>query len=223
MSHSNHIIKELQGLQANSLAENIEPVFRVPVGYFTQLLPELQERLQVEEIIGGFSTQLPFTKPEQGYFSSLPQVVLSRIKNEDSLEDESETLSPLLAQLKQSNPFQIPEGYTFGKEKAEVVTFPNTYQAENKLKKMGWVAAVAAVFIFVLGGFNLLKPVSVSLPNNVSSIEIALSHIPDETIQQFLAESMDEAEFYTLTEGYYFKENPLGEFSEEEWDEILAN
>lgn len=53
----------------------------------------------------------PYHVPE-GYFNSLADNILSRVKNlEISAEEEISQLSPLLSGLRKENPYHLPEGY----------------------------------------------------------------------------------------------------------------
>lgn len=53
----------------------------------------------------------PYQVPE-GYFNTLADNILSRLKNQEiSAEEEISQLSPLLSGLKRENPYLLPEGY----------------------------------------------------------------------------------------------------------------
>jgi len=54
----------------------------------------------------------PYQVPE-GYFNALPDVILSRIRTEETTtaNEEIAVLSPLLGNLPRVSPFKVPEGY----------------------------------------------------------------------------------------------------------------
>ncbi len=78
----------------------------------TQRETILQELADCGSSLQPALTAGPYQVPE-GYFTSLPGVILARLLTEEttSAEDEIAALSPLLSGLPRISPFKVPEGY----------------------------------------------------------------------------------------------------------------
>lgn len=72
----------------------------------------LQELSELNSSLGGNMDQLPYQVPA-GYFDSLPENVLARIKAMEAATAREELLhlSPLLAGLSKEVPYSVPQGY----------------------------------------------------------------------------------------------------------------
>ena len=113
MEPRNIILNELKGISkvlANSYPVSVP--FTVPSGYFEQFPLQVIDILKVSEApaFPGQSRELLFDVP-QGYFENFADTMLAKVR---ALENEEETISPLLASLKNKNTFSVPEGYFEG-------------------------------------------------------------------------------------------------------------
>lgn len=89
-------LKEVSQVVANIGLQN---PYQVPQGYFEAVPGQLLKKVK------GQIYEVP-----EGYFETLPETLLNRVKT-DHVDDELETLSPLLKQIGKKNPFSLPEGY----------------------------------------------------------------------------------------------------------------
>jgi hypothetical protein len=118
MQKHDTIREELKELQSSLLAVHTPGhPFIVPEGYFESFPLKIMDLLSRErrgqpsllEETG--KTEDPFTVPE-GYFDNLADNILKKIKAEaDSVDDELQSISPVLANINRKAPFDVPEGY----------------------------------------------------------------------------------------------------------------
>ncbi|MFA6056908.1 MAG: hypothetical protein WC756_01825 [Taibaiella sp.] len=184
--------------------------FAVPSNYFDGLNHEIMLKIKAMDSIvhqGEYVWQdkeksTPFAIPED-YFATFESRLLNRISNEEvGVQHEIESISPLLAGLKHEKTFTVPENY-FNTEvftqqvkeqevKAKVVQHP----AVKSITWARWAAAAAVMAIFTFGGFHYLVPSSEV--SSEPSFEQSLAKIPDNKIQEWLSNNMDEADINNL-------------------------
>ncbi len=105
MKRTADIQDELKAISPLLADLEVQAVQEVPDGYFGQLEAAVMARL-------GAAGLLPATPAHYipaGYFDSLPGQILSKI--EGTAAHELESLSPLLAGIPKTTPFEVPEGY----------------------------------------------------------------------------------------------------------------
>jgi len=88
--------------------------YQEPQGYFEKFPEQILQVVKKEEVsvvLKNASTN-PYETP-QGYFEGLADRILSHVKenNDLTVEEELETLSPLLSKLDKKNPYATPTGY----------------------------------------------------------------------------------------------------------------
>ncbi len=116
MDLNNPILSELKEISPVLAALDRSAVYPVPDGYFDGLAAQVLLRIALDEKSGAdprpaFTQTSPY-QVSAAYFDALPDKILQRIKAQESAAiDEIGSLSPLLQQLKDKNPFSIPEGY----------------------------------------------------------------------------------------------------------------
>jgi hypothetical protein len=184
--------------------------FAVPSNYFDELSQQISLKIKAMDSIvhqGEYIWQdkekkNPFAVPE-GYFAGFEAQLLNRISKEEvEAKHEIESISPLLASLKQERTFTVPENY-FNTEvfthqvkqqeaKAKVIQHP----AVKSITWARWAAAAAVMAIFTLGGFHYLIPSSEV--SSEPSFEQSLAKIPDTKIQEWLSNNMDESDINNL-------------------------
>ena len=86
--------------------------YTVPEDYFREFHVQMLARVQNEKSRLELGLSTPYSVPA-GYFDNLAGEIMDRIKanNKSSVEEELETLSPLLSKLDKKMPFSMPEGY----------------------------------------------------------------------------------------------------------------
>src|SRR5579871_4731608 len=117
MSVQNDILQELRSLSELVATISRETPYRVADDYFTDFSNRVLIRLKTQH------KPLAFNVPD-GYFDQFAQGVLAKIKAgagkgvdsapvsalPESVEAEITALSPLLAGIRQSRPYSLPEG-----------------------------------------------------------------------------------------------------------------
>lgn len=164
--------------------------YAVPENYFNTLSDQLRERLAQKDddlpaILGAPEMkQMPYSVPVD-YFGNLEEDLLTQIRGNARLE--TETLSPLVAGLRDKPTFKIPTDY-FEKPKAKMISLPRT--AEQSIKWTRWAAAAAIIFIFSLGGWKFLNTSPPANQNN--DVQQILARIPDADIQEYLNYTLND-------------------------------
>jgi hypothetical protein len=70
----------------------------------------VKELASISPAVANLDHTFPLVVPE-GYFESLPDKILQRIREMETPAEELESLSPLLAGMEKKTPFAVPEGY----------------------------------------------------------------------------------------------------------------
>ena len=96
------------------LLQATQTPYKVPDHYFENLPEQILLLLKKEEvsIVLKDADKIPYQVP-QGYFEGLADTILRRVKASESIsvEEELESLSPLLSRLDKKNLFSTPSGY----------------------------------------------------------------------------------------------------------------
>ncbi len=148
MKHSPQIEEELYEAAPILAKAGKSNVFIIQDNYFDLLSDRLLERVAATPFYNFTSSETVFSTPEN-YFSKLPGYIMARIKELDielSASQEIETLSPLLASLKNQNVFAVDPGYFSGftintKTEAPIVKM----QVFNRFWKYAAAAAIAGI------------------------------------------------------------------------------
>lgn len=192
------INKELKEMDI-SIPENADGrVHSVPAEYFINFSNQMLELIHCIKTEQTFPKQLPYSLPKD-YFDALPQIIKNKLIAMPARE-EIETLSPLLAGLKDKKTFEVPVENYFEESvpKRNIIPFPEpeVYNASHRIKWMRWVAAAAILCIFSIGGMTFLKGTDQADISN-QSIQAALANIPDNVIQEYLNNNLDSHELYS--------------------------
>ena len=181
MSPESTIYQELLQTAPTLLACKRDMPFQVPVGYFDQLPATILNRLT--SITSASLGDVP-----AGYFEQLPNDVLHRIRQleqDQQVQLEDPTLSPLLASLRGQMPYQVPEGYFSALQTHERLSqgkqmpyhIPDQYfeqlphrvltrvdetttarvVAMKQRSFTRWMQAAAAVLVFALAGIGVYR------------------------------------------------------------------
>ena len=222
--------------------------YAVPPGYFEALPMQLLQQAQAFEVvtqqtsIEGLNKNNPYSGPGKEYFEQLADQLLLKVHAETAPEEELST-SPLLASLKQSNPFSTPEininyDQIFGKpaqeEVQKEVTQPNPMLTVRKrLSFAQWSAAASIAVFFVLGALWLQTSKMNDLPLPVASgsetlntrASKLLANIPDQALAEYVEDHSEEFDEFILEANLasvpaevqtQHLEDALGEISDED-------
>lgn len=162
-------------------------VFEVPEGYF--------EHAQSEVLIKCIESPV-FETPEN-YFELLPEVILDKIKNEDSTESENLISSNPIKQ----NPYQVPNTYfdTLPENILQAVKIPAKVISISK--NHIWIKLIAAVFVGLIGfaiiinlpkkqddGISLIEKEAKKIMLN-KSFDVEFEKINEKEIENYLEEN----------------------------------
>lgn len=121
-----------------------------PVNHITEELKE------ISPVLARLEVSNPYRVPA-GYFDNLAEMILLRIRTENSgnIKEELQLLSPLLGGLSKNTPYTVPEGYFENLVPAVKVVVPqhkgakvvNFNAGRNKLQ---WLAAAVTVGIIAI-------------------------------------------------------------------------
>src|SRR5678815_802619 len=107
METNNDILNELSALSPTLAGMRNVNVFSVPTGYFDSISDTVIACLKVGE-----SAEYQDERDvPAGYFDNLAGSVLNKIRAAEGRLEDNETVSPLLASLRDRNVFEVPNGY----------------------------------------------------------------------------------------------------------------
>jgi hypothetical protein len=174
MKKSTEILNELNDISPVLAKMEKVNVFSVPEEYFTGLEEKIATTVFLQQ-----DKKTAFQKVPDGYFDSLSNRILSKIKNEEeSAAEEIKSISPALHYLKEENVFEAPQGYfddlssrilhKIHSEKGKVVSM--------RSGKKWWKYAAAAIVAGIIATFSL---VFFNTQNkNTPASKIATSEMP---------------------------------------------
>jgi hypothetical protein len=222
MNQNKNIHEEL--LTISKIVANIPKcnVFEVPEGYF--------DHAQSEVLIKCIDSPV-FETPEN-YFEQLPEIILDKIKNTHSIENENLILSTQEIQ----NPYTIPNNYfeTLPEHILHAIKTPAKVVSISKNRI--WIKLVAAVIVGLIGfaiiinlpkkhdeGFSLIEKEAQKIILN-NSFESEFEQINDKEIANYLEENghdVNAALVASLTEEEIILENDELLIDEEVTDNYL--
>ncbi len=150
-------------------------LFDLPSSYFSQFPQAMMARIKaaaaesgaeeleiLSPLLSGMNRKAPFAIPA-GYFSELPDNLVSGMQAVEFVKEELEELSPMLAGLRHINSFALPQGYFDGlatsvldrvKVKRPVAKVVSFGRAKSWLKYAAAAAVVGLVATLGLRQFN---------------------------------------------------------------------
>jgi len=137
----------------------------------------------------------PYQAPE-GYFNALPEQVLQRVRAADAptVQEELETLSPLLGSIPRLQPLRVPEGY-FEDLPGRILQGIDNQEPPAKVvplrprrRYLSWVAAACFIGFAGLGALFLLRQPTTT---GGRSLETQLAGISDQEIIDYLQARSD--------------------------------
>jgi hypothetical protein len=149
MITSPEILDELKGISPLLAGMEKVNVFHVPEGYFNDLHSRIANYAMLNDNIETEITETNLPKVPAGYFDTLSDQILSKIKTIyfESAEEELRKLSPMLYALKGENIFAVPKGYfeSFTGEVLEKIKPAPAKIVSMKSSRSWWKYAAAAV------------------------------------------------------------------------------
>jgi hypothetical protein len=223
MENQKNISEELTSISEAVAAIERKNTYFVPEDYFT-LLPESILKLVQDDPQLSLPATNVYTVPA-GFFENFASGVLNRIAQEESAQTEIETLSPLLASLKNKETFRAPEGFF----EAPVFDVP-VENTEAKVvtmqpRRSNWsryaVAASVAVILGITGFFTFSSTKTTGETASVptSSLEQNMSSVTDDELEEYIFQTTD----YPMlsTEGEPEVEASLSNINEEDIKDYL--
>lgn len=156
---------------------------------------------ELEGIAPGFNlppAPPPYSVPD-GYFNALPEQVMQRIRSleADPVQEELETLSPLLADARGTSPRQplsTPKGY-FNDLSEKIMAGINQYQEtpakvvpmQSRRRYLSWAVAACLIGLIGVSAVFLLRQNA----GNGNNIATQLAGVSDQEIVEYLQAHSD--------------------------------
>lgn len=218
MTRSKDILKELENISPVVAQLNPMVPYQVPEVYFDTLSSVIMARIatgghEENSLLQVASKQMPQDVPV-GYFENLADDILSRInaQQEQSVMEELNELSPVLAGISKTNVYEVPVGYFDG----VAATVATQTTAATKVvsifsrKLLIRYAAAAVVFTMIAFGINiLLQQQSSSIPSDIVQVEHIktqkqfnneLAALSDDAIVSYLEMTSDTKDVENISE-----------------------
>ena len=214
MTRNTDILKELEQISPAVAQISEETPYQVPVGYFDTLDTIIMARIAVggiEEnsllIVAG--KQMPQDVP-QGYFDTLSDSILSKIKAQQSIQtvtEELNELSPVLAGLSKEILYEVPAGY-FENLSAGITEKTTETKVVSMFSRKVWVRYAAAAVLFGMIAFGITffiqQPTNglvADIPEikTEEQINTELAKISDEEIINYLKMTSDSKDVAAIT------------------------
>jgi hypothetical protein len=181
MTGTNEILEELKAITPFLAGIEKLNVFEVPANYFNGLAEKISVYAFLNQ--GRESVSSEVQSVPAGYFDSLSDQILAKIKNEyqEIPDTEMGELSPLLSSLKDKNVFTVPDGYFKNISQnifAKLSHAPAKVVSIRKVKTF-WKYAAAAVLTgaITVSSLNIFNSSPDMVKNN--SVVTESSGIPD--------------------------------------------
>ncbi len=197
MIRSKDILQELEDISPVVAQLNPMAPYQVPEVYFDTLSSVIMARIaaggqEENSLLQVAGKQMPQDVPA-GYFENLADDILSKIntKQEQSVNDELNELSPVLAAVSKTNVYEVPAGYFDGVAAtvaAQTTTATKVVSIFSRKLLMRYAAA-AVVFTMIAFGISFFM-------NNKTTVIDTAHIIPPQTEKQFnneLATLSDDA------------------------------
>lgn len=154
---------------------------------------------ELQELVPGASWPgaSPLSGPPAGYFDRLPEVILqrARMENAGSVQEELNSLSPLLADARAlQQPYSVPEGYFDGLAgrimtglQSPPTASPRVVPLRPRRNLWKWVAAACLLGIVSVGALFFTQRGG----NGTASLDNQLAGISDQEIVEYLQTHSD--------------------------------
>ncbi len=164
MTPGTDILQELEQISKAVAQINRKTPYTVPVGYFDTLDTVIMARIaaggnEENSLLLVAGKEMPQDVP-QGYFDTLSENILSKIKaqQEQTVAEELNELSPVLAGLNKTNLYAVPAGYF--ENLADNMIQQTTIETKvvSMFSRKVWIrfAAAAVVFTMIAFGINFM-------------------------------------------------------------------
>jgi hypothetical protein len=192
MTNRDNILNELSLLNSSLTSLAPENVYKVPAGYFeafAEKMLELVKTVPAEDSnhLTGISKELPYSVP-QNYFEGLEERLMQVVRERadyQTVQEELESISPLLSSLPKQNPYVVPQGYfdSIGERNAPVKIISITHR-----KWFRYAAAAVVIGIVTLGAIFFIngKAKPVGEDKAWAKVEKKVEKFSDEEIKDFI-------------------------------------
>lgn len=214
MTPGTDILKELEQISKAVAQINRKTTYTVPVGYFDTLHTVIMARIaaggnEENSLLQVAGKEMPQVIP-QGYFETLSDHILSKIKAQQvqTVTEELNELSPVLAGLNKTNLYEVPAGYF--ENLADNMIQQTTIETKvvSMFSRKIWLryAAAAVVLGMIAFGINFMlqQPKAVGPIVEISTIKTEeqfnqeLVKLSDEEIISYLKLTADSKDAETM-------------------------
>jgi hypothetical protein len=232
MAHGEIIGREREGISKVVAGLPSATPFVVPEGYFAHFPERLLEKIQEPVLFEGLKNRttlqappgyfdtfpeyvlglarldalksLPTYRVPKGYFEGFPEKVLEKVQETESVDEELQRLSPLLASLPKAYPGKVPAGYfdtnipvlEFRTQAGEAPVI--ALQGQRKRSVHPFLAAAVTLGVVLLSaiwGYKVsLEPAPFRSGINLKTpaqFNTALAKISDQAIVEYLKNNTD--------------------------------
>lgn len=163
MTQRDNILQELK--EIGSTLENGTPlnVFAVPAGYFEIFADQVMSRIN-HPLSNDALKKNPYPVPDN-YFNGLEERLMQAVRESadyQSVNEELESISPLLKGLKKETPYSVPQGYfenlNAGITKPETKIVSLTHRSWFKYAAAVIVVGIISMSVFLFQGKKSIDP-----------------------------------------------------------------
>jgi hypothetical protein len=193
----------------------------------------LTELLEIAPVLGGFGVfRVPYAIPG-GYFEGFAEILMNRIRLEAagyeepvtgiSSKEEIKEISPLLAGLRNKNPYQVPQGYFESLNlkipvteniPSKLVALPRSEKTRKisiPMRIVRYAAAACIVGLIGIVSFNITHRPIVDPINSLTSVS-----------DQDMANFLDAADVHWTPDNTPATETASADFNDNEIHELLS-
>jgi hypothetical protein len=213
MTCNTDILKELEEISPAVANLNNQTPYKIPSEYFETLASVIMARIaaggtEENSVLSVAGKQMPQEVPV-GYFNNLSNDILSKIKmqNKQSVDDELNELSPLLAGISKHNLYEVPAGY-FESFKVQPYKSVSDSKVVSMFSRKIFIQYAAAAVVFVLIAFginffsnqNNITNDTTIVPKSLTDDQFnnELAQISDDEIINYLYETADSKDAITI-------------------------
>jgi hypothetical protein len=191
----------------------------------------LTELLEIAPVLGGSGVfRVPYVVPA-GYFEGFAEILMNRIRfeaaalgdpaNNVSSQEEISEISPLLAGLKNKNPYQVPQGYFESLNvkipvteniPSKLVALPGLKKVSMPMRIVRYAAAACIVGLIGIVSFNITHRQNTDPINSLNSVS-------DLDMANFL----DAADVHWTPDNSSTTETAYADFNDNEIHELLSS
>lgn len=214
MTPTSIILKELEQISKAVAQINRKTPYTVPVGYFETLHTVIMARIaaggnEENSLLQVAGKEMPQDLP-LGYFDTLAENILSKIKTqqEQTVAEELNELSPVLAGLSKTHLYEVPVGYFESQADNLIQQTTTKTKVVIMFSRKLWMqyAAAAVVFGMIAFGINFMlqSPTAIGPVVEIPTIKTEeqfnkeLASISEEELISYLKLTADSKDAETI-------------------------